>query len=257
MQRSKGYTGPVEPFRFTGQSITVLALMAAVAIIVGVAAPFGSIALGAAALLALGAVLVKAMLRTRDWWPLTAVEGTIAASCLVLMVGGLGVVGYSIVRLGEGWHMTIGWPSALNEAPPAVPRSTRNVMYTDPELQQKVKDGLRAAGVPYTVTTREDNEYIGWPPEHNETAEAAIEKVVGRTLPNDRNVHFPDPAVQKEFVEWLEKKGVRYEIVKSRGVDHVVWNEGAGNVVREFIGSRSSVDCKGKLAAGKSDAGRC
>ena len=154
MQRSKGYTGPVEPFRFTGQSITVLALMAAVAIIVGVAAPFGSIALGAAALLALGAVLLKAMLRTRDWWPLTVVEGTIAASCLVLMVGGLGVVGYSIVRLGEGWHMTIGWPSALNEASPAVQRSTRNVMYTDPELQQKVKDGLRAAGIPYTVTTR-------------------------------------------------------------------------------------------------------
>ncbi|HEX6158059.1 MAG TPA: hypothetical protein VFZ54_18685, partial [Burkholderiales bacterium] len=97
----------------------------------------------------------------------------------------------------------------------------------------------------------------GWPPEHNETAEAVIEKIVGRTLPNDRNVHFPDPAVQKEFVEWLEKKGVPYEIVKSRGVEHVVWNEGAGNVVREFIGSRSSVDCRGKVAAGKSESGRC
>jgi len=247
----------VEPFRFTGQSITVLALMAAVAIIVAVAAPFGSIALAAAALLALGAVLIKAMLRTREWWPLTAVEGTIAASCLVLMIGGLGVVGYSIVRLGEGWHMTIGWPVAFDEAPRTRHRSTRSVMYTDPELQQKVKDGLQAAGVRYTTTTREGNEYIGWPPEHNETAEAVVEKIVGPSLPNDRNVHFPDAAVQKEFVAWLEKKGIGYEIVKSRGVDHVVWNEGAGNVVREFIGSRSSFDCKGKVAAGKSEPGRC
>ena len=230
--------------------------MAAVALIVGVAAPFGSIALAAAALLALGAALIKAMLRARDWWPLTAVEGTIAMSALVLMAGGVAVLGYSIVRLGDGWHMAVGWPSAFHEEPRTT-RSNSRVRYTDPELQQKVKDGLRAAGVPYTTTTREDNEYIGWPPEHNETAEAVIEKILGPTLPNDRNVHFPDPAVQKEFVEWLAKKGVRYQIVKSRGAEHVVWNEGAGNLVREFIGSRSSVDCKGKVAAGKSESGRC
>jgi hypothetical protein len=235
----------MEPFRLTPQSIAFVALMAGVTVVVALAAPFGSIALGAVALAAIGAVLIKAMFRTRHWWPLTAVEGTIAVSCLVLVAGGLGVVGYSIVRLGEGWHMTIGWPSAFSEEPQTTGRTSR-VMYTDPELQQKVKDGLREAGVPYTTTTREGKEYIGWPPEHNEMAEAVIEKIVGPALPNDRNVHFPDAAVQKEFVEWLEKKGVGYEIVKSRGVDHVVWNEAAGNLVRDFVKSRATARPPGR-----------
>jgi hypothetical protein len=92
----------MEPFRLTPQSIAFVAMMAAVALIVAFAAPFGSIALGAAALAAIGAVLVKAMLRTRRWWPLTAVEGTVALSGLVLVVGGLAVMAYSMVRLGSG-----------------------------------------------------------------------------------------------------------------------------------------------------------
>ena len=61
----------MEPFRLTPQSIAFLSVMAGVTVVVAVAAPFGSIALGAVALLAIGVVLIKAMLRARRWWPLT------------------------------------------------------------------------------------------------------------------------------------------------------------------------------------------
>ena len=59
----------MEPFRLTPQSIAFLSVMAGVTVVVAVAAPFGSIALGAVALLAIGVVLIKAMLRARRWWP--------------------------------------------------------------------------------------------------------------------------------------------------------------------------------------------
>jgi hypothetical protein len=40
-------------------------------------------------------------------------------------------------------------------------------------------------------------------------------------------------------------------VVTTRGEDYVVWNEGRGDLAREFIESRSA-DCKGKVATGKS-----
>lgn len=245
----------MEPFRFTGQSVTVLVLMAAVAIIVGVTAPFGSIALGAAALLALGAVLVKAMLRTRNWWPLTAVEGTIAVSCLVLMFGGLGVVGYSIVRMGEGWHMTIGWPHV---DPARTGERTRAVSYSDPSRQQRLKEALREAGVPFTVRVEDGKEFVGWKAEHDAVADAINQKVSGAPRPGTRNVHIPDGALHAEFIAWMTQKGIKHEVVQMhQGEDWVVWDESAGDLMRQFMEARADAGCKGKVAAGKSDAGRC
>ena len=191
----------MEPFRFTGQSITVLALMAAVAIIVAVAAPFGSIALAAAALLALGAVLIKAMLRARDWWPLTAVEGTVALSAAVLLAGGLAVIAYGVVTFGSGepLRMAIGWP------------------HVDPAR----------------------------------TGDS------GGPRPGTRNAYIPDAALHAEFVAWLTGKGIKHEVMPMRGEDWVVWDESAGDLVRQFMEARAGADCKGKVAAGKSGPGRC
>lgn len=196
----------MEPFRLSAQSVAFLAMMAAVALIVAFAAPFGSIALGAAALAAIGAVLVKAMLRTRRWWPLTAVEGTVALSGLVLMVGAVAVVVYSMVRLGDGWQMAIGWPSVESAAAAAA-------------VDDKVREG---------------------------------------PLPDGRNVHFPDAALQKQFTDWLAQKGIAHQVVTMRGDDYVVWNESRGDLAREFIESRAGAGCKGKVAAAKAEqGGRC
>src|SRR6185436_18148288 len=163
----------MEPFQWTRQSVTFLALIAVVTVVLAVAAPFGSIALGVLSLLAVGLTLIKAMFRARRWWPLTAVEGTIAMSALVLMAGGVGVVGYSIARLGteNSLHMMVGWPTAN--------------------------------------PTRDGAEYVGWAAEHNAAVDEVTEKVMGKALPSGRNAHFPDPEVHKQFVDWLTKKGIR------------------------------------------------
>lgn len=242
----------MEPFRFTSQSVTFLALMAAVAVVVAVAAPFGSIALGSIALLAIGAVLIKAMLRTRNWWPLSAVEGTVALSGLVLVAGSLAVVAYSIVRLGTGepLRMMVGWPH-MDGARAGV--SSRAVYYSDPDMRQRLKDSLRAAGIPFTVKIEDGKEYVGWTGEHNAAAEAINEKVREGPLPNGRNAKFPDPALGKQFTEWLAKKGIKHQLVNG----YVVWDEGAGDAVREFMESRGTTECKGKVAAGKAGAAPC
>jgi hypothetical protein len=246
----------MEPFRLTPQSIAFLASMVAVTVVVAVAAPFGSIALGVLALLAIGVVLIKAMLRTRQWWPLTVVEGTVALCGVVLLVGGLAVMAYSMVRLGTGhpFGMMVGWPSIPDGQ--GAKSITRSVSYSDPEMQQRLKDGLRAAGVPFTLKMQDGKEFVGWGAEHAAAAQAVDEKIREGPLPAGRHVRFPDPIRQKQFIDWLTQKGIRHEVVTTRGEDYEVWNENRGDLATEFIESRSA-ECKGRVAAGKSESGRC
>ena len=246
----------MEPFKLTRQSIAFIALMGGVAVVVAVAAPFGSIALGAVALLAIGVVLIKAMLRARNWWPLTAVEGTVALSGLVLVVGSLAVVAYSMVRFGAGdpLGIMVGWPYV--DASRGGVRG-RAVSYSDPDKQQRLKDALRAAGIPLTVRIEDGKEFVSWPAEHDAAAEAISEKVREGPFRAGRNAHIPDAELHKQFVGWLAKKGVKHEVVKSHGKDYVVWDESAGDAVREFMEGRGTADCKAKVAAGKSEPGRC
>lgn len=193
----------MDPFKLTRQSVTFIALMAGVAVVVAVAAPFGSIALGAVALAATGAVLVKA---------------------------------------GEGLRSgTV----------------TRSVSYSDPQMQQRLKDGLRAAGIPFKVKTQDGKEFVGWDAEHAAAAQAVDEKIKEGPLPGGRNAHFSDAGLQKQFTDWLGEKGIQHEVVKSDGKDYVVWHAGAGDAVRDFTESRGSAGCKGKVAAGKPESGRC
>ena len=84
------------------------------------------------------------------------------------------------------------------------------------------------------------------------------DKVREGPLPDGRNVHFPDVALQKQFTDWLAQKGIAHQVVTMRGEDYVVWNESRGDLAREFIESRGSAGCKGKVAAAKAEPrGRC
>jgi hypothetical protein len=196
----------MEPFRLTRQTIASISLVCAIAVIVAIAAPFGSIALGGAGLLTLATVLVKALLRGRNWRPLTAVEGTLALSSAILVLASVAVIAYAIARIGtEHLHMMIGWP---HFAQPREQIGQRSVHYGDPDLQQRVKDALGDAGIPFSTRTRDRQEFITWSPEHNAAAQAVIDRVQEPRLPDRRNVHFPDPAQQKEFTDWLTGNGI-------------------------------------------------
>ena len=245
----------MEPFQWTRQSVAFAALMAGVAVVVAVAAPFGSIVLASLAVLAIGVVLIKAMFRARQWWPLTAVEGTVAVSGLVLVIGGFGVIGYSIATMGteDGPRLMIGWPSFDRSK---AGQTTRAVSYGDPDMQQRLKDALRDAGIPFTVKTEGGKEFVGWPSEHNAAAEAINEKVRAVPFRGGRNAHIPDAAQQGQFVEWLNRRGIKHEVVHSDGKDWVVWDESAGDLVSEFMKGRAG-DCKGKVAAARPGATRC
>jgi hypothetical protein len=246
----------VERFELNRLTVTFLLLIAVVAVVVAVAAPFGSIALAALSLLAVGVVLIKAMFRTRRWWPLTAVEGTIAASGLVLLVGGLGVVGVSLVRFGMGEQlgMMVGWPYVDRSRGEV---GSRAVHYSDPDTRQRLKDELGAAGIPFTTKQEEGKEFIRWSSQHNAAAEAINEKVRAGPFGSGRNVHIPDAALHGEFVGWLTGKRIEHKVVRNDGKDWVVWDDSAGDLMRQFMESRGSADCKGKVAAGKAESSRC
>ena len=245
----------MEPFQWTRQSVAFAALMAGVAVVVAVAAPFGSIVLASLAVLAIGVVLIKAMFRARQWWPLTAVEGTVAVSGLVLVAGGFGVIGYSVATMGteDGPRLVIGWPSFDRSK---AGRSTRAVSYGDPDMQQRLKDALREAGIPFTVKIEDGKEFVAWPAEHNAAAEAINEKVRSGPLGAGRNVHFPDPKMHEQFVDWLNQKGVKHQVGKLQGKDYIAWDESLGDLVSEFMESRAA-DCKGKVAGAKPGTTRC
>ena len=63
--------------------------------------------------------------------------------------------------------------------------------------------------------------------------------------------------LHQQFTDWLAKKGIEHELVKSHGQDYVVWDESKGDVVKEFMEGRGGAECKGKVAASKSAPGRC
>jgi hypothetical protein len=219
----------VEPFKWTRQSVAFMTLMIGVAVIVAVAAPFGSIALGAA---------------------------TVALSGLVLVVGGLAVMAYAFVSLGTGdpLRMMVGWPYV---DPSRMGQRTRAVSYSDPSRQQRLKHALREAGIPFTVKMEDGKEFVGWTAEHDAAADAINQKVSEDPLRGGRNAHLPDAALHNQFTAWLTAKGIKHEVVQMQGKDWVVWDESAGDLVRQFMEGRSNAGCNGKVAASKAGAAPC
>lgn len=228
----------MDTFKFTRQSVAVLVMVAVIALVVAVAAPFGSIALAALALLAAGVVLIKAMLRTRPWWPLTAVEGTLALSSGVLLLGGVAVAAIAVARIGTDHpYLTIGWP--IIHQPGGRPES-RGVWHSDPDLRDRLKYELAKAGISYRTDLHEGREFIRWRAEDDSAAEAIWRKV--RDEPG-RNAYFPDPALRQEFVDWLAKNGIKHDVVQRHGKDLVTW-EGADDLTHQFMKQRATRECK-------------
>jgi hypothetical protein len=201
-------------------------------------APFAAMALGALGAVLAAAAWIRAMLRSKAWHAEpNAVEGAVAVSGALLLAWGVAVVvfGAHVLRTeGEVRVPPLPWPSR-DEAV-----GSRSTHYSDPERQQALKDALTKAGIPYTLRQSDGKEFVAWKPEHNAAVEAIKENLlVEGPLPAGRTVRFPDPEHERRFVAWLDQKGVQHKRVHVGGEDYIVWQEGAGNLMDQYMADRS------------------
>jgi hypothetical protein len=147
----------------------------------------------------------------------------------------------------------------LSSQPSSRPVGTRSSSYSDPAMQQRLKDELAKAGIPYALDVTDGKEFIKWSVEHNTAVEDIQRRKVDAMFSGGRNASFPDPALRQEFTDWLTRRGITYEVVNSSSGEFVVWDRGPNDLVRQFMEGRS-VDCPSGAAAsasGKAGQTRC
>jgi hypothetical protein len=143
---------------------------------------------------------------------------------MTLAMAGMLGIGFVAVQI----HVVSDGDTSLFRflADPATAGS-RSVHYSDPIAQKLLKDGLTKAGIPYRVRTRKGGEYLVWEQQHDAAAEKIVQdtrwEAVRAGIPLNPRAPFSDPAVQKEFIAWLEKRGVKYVTFVLDGRDYVAW----------------------------------
>jgi hypothetical protein len=258
----------MDRFNITRQTITFLVLLAVLELAIVLVFPLVSVLFGAFAVLLVALVWVKAGIRTRKWlwWnpiavPLTQVEGTIALSAVLFFSAGVLVTGYEAIRFASGEkNVLTGYAFRhMLRSPPSPPLGSRSSSYSDPAMQQRLKDELAKAGIPYALDVTDGKEFIKWSVEHNAAVEDIKRRRVDTLFSDNRNASFPDPALRQEFTDWLTQRNIPYEIVNSTSGEFVVWEKGPNDLVRQFMEGRS-VDCAPSAAAsasGKAGQTRC
>jgi len=115
------------------------------------------------------------------------------------------------------------------------------VHYARPSEQAAFKAALQRAGVPYTLEANHGVEQIRWDARYDAQVEKIQRELFGPEI-NGSNVSFGDATQQRAFAEWLTKRGMKYQVVRSRGEDHVVW-EGPQSLLQEYIDGVTRHEC--------------
>ena len=242
----------MEPFRLDRQAKVFLAVLIALALALIPLAPFAALAFGALSLVVLCVVFLIALARNRRvLGPLTRTEGALALSAGVFAIAGALVIAYATIMMGAGnarmlSHMMLPLYFRDDASPPV---GTRGTSYSDPEMQQELKDQLAKAGIPFTVSEQDGKEFVNWSRDHDAAVEAIRQKVHAGPL-HRGNIHFGDAATQKEFADWLARKGIKAEVVTMRGQEYLTWTEDTGDtrtLMEEFMADRAK-KCKEKTA---------
>ena len=209
-------------------------------------APFALLALGGVSVILLLIVWLKTAIRARALIAsFTPAEGALAVSALFLTIGGATVAGLMIARLGLGHAISLGGPILPMSSGPSI--GWRSVWYSNTETQQRLKDGLAKAGIPFKTRTEGGKEYVSWPPEHDAAAEKIQQEARDADIvPPKRSIAWGSAKTQKEFIAWLDKRGIKSAIVPRDGKQFVEWEETAAtrDVIEAFLKERSQ-DCKG------------
>jgi len=186
-------------------------------------APFALMALGGVGVLLLVALWLRAAIRARRLvGTFGPIEGVIALSSLLMVIGAAAVSGWMVARLGLGEAVSLGGAMLPTTSGPKA--GWRSVWYSNAETQQRLKDGLTKAGIPFRTRMDGDKEYISWPPEHDAAAEKISEEArAGDVQPPRGAISFGSAETQKEFVAWLAKRGIKSDIVQRDGKEYVQW----------------------------------
>lgn len=97
---------------------------------------------------------------------------------------------------------------------------TESVAYSDAEDQERFKQALSSAGIPYDVVIEQRNEeFVRWDASYTEAVERIQDAIF---VPSGRSISF-DAARQARFKSWLEHSGIPYRTMIEDNREHIVW----------------------------------
>ena len=248
----------MDPFIFTRQTAAFVALLCVVELVAFVVFPILSLVFAALGLAMLLLVWFRAGLRTSKWlWlnpvdvPLTEAEGAVAVSAAVFIVAGLLVIGHEGTRFAAGKRDLLTgyvWQFIRPVEFSRPPFETHSTSYSDRDTQQRLKDALAKAGVPFKLEKKDGKEFITWAEEHTRAVEDIVRKLDDRPSPGKRSVSFQTPELQQAYKQWLKKRGIAFEVVRAHDREFVTWKDGTDDLPMEFMKERSAA-CDGKASA--------
>jgi hypothetical protein len=110
---------------------------------------------------------------------------------------------------------------------------SESVSYGNTDGQERFKQALSSAGVPFDVVTEQRNqEFIRWDAKYSKQVERIQDSIFPRA---GRSIRF-DPERQVQFKACLESNGIPYRTMLEDGGEYVVWDEADAERVRAWPG---------------------
>ena len=108
---------------------------------------------------------------------------------------------------------------------------SESVSYSDPADQERFKQALTSAGIPFDVVTEQRNqEFIQWDARYS----AQVERVKDSIFPPPGRSIALDSKWQARFKTWLDENGIPYTTVIADEGEYVVWDEADAKRVRAW-----------------------
>lgn len=145
----------------------------------------------------------------------------------------------ALLAVAAGLALVIGlWAwrdlnaQAARQTASAQPSNEFILQYHEPALQDLLKRRLDEAGVPFRVDMYRGREFLRVANEYRERANAVSAQIDGPPLPKSGGMQFSSPGRQAAYSAWLDRKGVKWEVVTKQLKEYFVVEEAPGH---EFL----------------------
>jgi hypothetical protein len=109
--------------------------------------------------------------------------------------------------------------------------TSEGVSYSNVRDQERFKQALSSAGIPFDVTTEQrGQEFVRWGASYSAQVNRIKDSLF---LPSGRNLRL-DPERQSQFKAWLEQNAVPYRTMVQEDGEYVVWEEVDAERVRAW-----------------------